>query len=260
MRVPALLSSTLLAACIRPGAYPCVDDSQCNVSPRGQCVLPEGYCGYPDEDCGSGLRFESRAPGGLAGTCVDDSPAGTSSSGGGSSTDSGGESTDDSDSTGIACGAVNEACCPELECNDASLLCFGERCGCVLDLIVGDTHTCALRLDNNLECWGGNVNQELGRNEPGQLSTEPAPVVDLPQPLLIASAQARTHTCIVALGGDVYCWGDNTYGQSDPDGEEPTVDTATPARRHRARVGTERGRSRPTPHVPGRRDQRLVLG
>jgi len=227
--VTALLGGMLLAACIRPGAFPCVDDSQCDVEPQGACVLPEGYCAYPDDDCGSGLRFESRAPGGLAESCVDDDSAGTSTGSVEPSDDSTDESTGESSdgSTGEACGDANALCCPELECSDASLLCFGQRCGCVIDLVAGDTHTCAIRLDNHLECWGGNVNQELGRNDPGQLSTEPAPVVGLPQPLIVQSAQARSHTCVVALGGDVYCWGANTYGQSAPGVPEPLIGEAT---------------------------------
>ena len=193
-------------------------------------MLPQGYCGYPDTDCLSGLRFEGRAPGGLGGTCVDREPSEGTSSESGTETGESAESGDTNDPTGstgnAACGGPNEECCDAFECNDASLLCFGGACGCMIDLIAGDTHTCVTSLDNHLECWGGNVNQELGRDERGQLSTELAPVLDLPQPLVIVSASARTHTCVVALGGDVYCWGDNTYGQSSPDVDDVVVSRA----------------------------------
>lgn len=185
-------------SCIRAAAYPCTEDGQCDLEPMGVCVQPEGYCAYPDETC-EGLRFETRAPGELADACVE---------------------------VEVECGGPNQPCCEDFECNQP-LVCFGDGCSCMVDLVVGDAHTCALRSDNKLECWGGNVRHALGRNEAAQSFTDPAPVVDLPQPLVVSSIQARGHTCLVDLAGDIWCWGDNSNGQADPESEEEAVPVAT---------------------------------
>lgn len=229
----SLLLLGLPLACIRTQGYPCQNDAECDLASDGVCVAEAGYCSYPDLECDSGLRFESRAPSPLANACVQQQPptdSTSSSEGTGGSGDTNAESSESSDdqggSTGSPCGTPNAACCEPTEC-DANLLCFGDACGCAIELVVGDTHTCAIRLDNRFECWGANVNQELGRDDPGQVFTEPGPVVGLPQPAVVTSAQARYHTCVVALGGDVYCWGDNTLGQSNPDVEASSIATAT---------------------------------
>ncbi len=217
-------TAAVTLACIRPGAYPCARDSQCDGQPAGVCVQPEGFCSYADDDCDSGLRFESRAPGGLGGTCVEATDAVGSSSDGVGTDEADGSSSDGSEtsaeSTGAqACGEGNEPCCAQTECNGSNI-CVGETCTCLQLQLVGDFHTCVIRWDQRFECWGGNLAHALGRDDPGQSFPTPGPVTDLPQPLLIVSGQARTHTCVVALGGAAYCWGDNMFGQSNPGSAE----------------------------------------
>ncbi|MEM6989885.1 MAG: hypothetical protein AAF721_05295 [Myxococcota bacterium] len=227
-----IAGAALAAACIRPGAYPCARDSQCDAAPSGVFVQPEGYCSYVDDECDSGLRFESRAPGGLAGTCVEpETNAGTTGEvppPGSSTSDGDPDSESEAESTAgpPACGGAHEPCCDNATCEEGTE-CFGQACSCLLWAIVGDFHSCVVRIDRRLECWGGNVSQELGRDDLGQFSPTPGPVVGLPQPLFFESAQARRHTCVVALGGATYCWGDNAFGQVNPDAPATAVGTAT---------------------------------
>jgi len=81
----------------------------------------------------------------------------------------------------------------------------------------GAQHTCALDAAGALWCWGRGSSGQLG---PGHLVDTPVPT----QVTLAAGAQATAvddgdaHTCALAasadgLGGEVFCFGDNTYGQ-----------------------------------------------
>lgn len=76
------------------------------------------------------------------------------------------------------------------------------------ELAGGGSHTCALRDDNTLWCWGGNRYGQLGTGD-----TEPrtAPVQILSGVSQIYAGGA--HTCALGLDGSVSCWGNNQYGQ-----------------------------------------------
>ena len=72
----------------------------------------------------------------------------------------------------------------------------------------GATHTCGVTVDGRITCWGDN-----GR---GQLQA--------PQGELVAVSAGRDHTCSVRVDGRITCWGDNGRGQLDaPQGEFVSV-------------------------------------
>ena len=85
----------------------------------------------------------------------------------------------------------------------------------VVELSAGRSHTCALKANGEIWCWGYGREGQLGHSLPdnGQLS-------DIPLPLGIPwsgkATQIRAggeHTCAVVEDGDqaeVYCWGTNT--------------------------------------------------
>lgn len=81
---------------------------------------------------------------------------------------------------------------------------------------LGRSHSCALMATGSpggaVKCWGANFSAQLGRGTIGAQDGTPADVVDLP---LGASAIASggTHTCALATGGRVACWGYNSEGQ-----------------------------------------------
>jgi regulator of chromosome condensation (RCC1) repeat-containing protein/Regulator of Chromosome Condensation (RCC1) repeat protein len=77
------------------------------------------------------------------------------------------------------------------------------------------SHTCALSSDGGFSCWGGNQRGQLGiGSEPSSVGT-PVPVpwnmATRGRPVQIAVGAG--HTCVLVDTGEVYCWGDNSYGQ-----------------------------------------------
>lgn len=172
-------------ACIEPRGFPCEATDECVLGGvQGRCE-PEGYCSYPDDDCDGGSRFESRAPGELAGRCV--GPSAGSGSGSGSGSD--GEST----------GPGPQPTCDERPCTTQGL-------------VVGDTHACIRDGEDALWCWGGNEFGQLGRGVTSPAERCPAPTVDLGA---VAAASASQHMCALDGSARVFCWGNDADGQVD---------------------------------------------
>ncbi|MEO0494646.1 MAG: hypothetical protein AAF081_14645 [Actinomycetota bacterium] len=106
-------------------------------------------------------------------------------------------------------------------------------------VVSGADHTCAIRDDGSVVCWGDNGTGELGigldlgediGDESGEMGDE-LTAVDLPA-AAISIAANRNHTCAIVTGGDVYCWGLNGFGQlgqgnkstvTDPAGLDPVA-------------------------------------
>lgn len=80
----------------------------------------------------------------------------------------------------------------------------------VLDIASGSGHTCAVKTDGAVVCWGRNTSGQLG-NDTTTSSTTPVQVLQL------ASATAVTasdySTCALLQDKTVSCWGANTSGQ-----------------------------------------------
>ncbi len=78
----------------------------------------------------------------------------------------------------------------------------------------GLTHTCALDADGAAYCWGSNLLGELGTGG-YQSGTTPtlAPVPVSGGHTFAAISAGDGYTCALDVGGDAWCWGDNTYGQ-----------------------------------------------
>ncbi|MCY4109710.1 MAG: trypsin-like peptidase domain-containing protein [Chloroflexi bacterium] len=76
----------------------------------------------------------------------------------------------------------------------------------------GWTHTCRIRADGSVSCWGSNVHGET-----------------VPPPGRFRSVSAGAyHTCGVRTDDTIACWGENTYGESAPPaGAFQTVSTGT---------------------------------
>ena len=97
-------------------------------------------------------------------------------------------------------------------------------------------HTCALMTDGSAYCWGYNIDGQLGIGtaEPGGCGTEQDVFSCRTKPVAVSGGHTfemvstgADHTCALTVDGDVYCWGDNEYGQL---GNGTTVDSYTPAR------------------------------
>ncbi|RPI35143.1 MAG: chromosome condensation regulator RCC1 [Chloroflexota bacterium] len=80
----------------------------------------------------------------------------------------------------------------------------------VIDIAVGDFHTCAVTASGGLFCWGNNGNGRLGDGTTTD-SYEPINVSGLASGV-VAVAAGNAHTCALTTSGAVKCWGDNLFG------------------------------------------------
>jgi hypothetical protein len=81
----------------------------------------------------------------------------------------------------------------------------------VTAISAGAAHTCALTTGGGLKCWGFNSNGQLGDNSNSNRNV-PVDVVGLTSGVTSVAA-GYFHTCAVASGGAVKCWGDNFVGE-----------------------------------------------
>lgn len=237
--VATFIVSATTSACLSFSPFACQEDSQCDSEASGSCE-PTGFCAYPDLACvGSGYRYEENAGDGLGGECV-----GTAGSGSGSDTtndtepplDTGEDTTGttgpdpdtdtDDPTTGGDCGAGGQECCPGDQC-DPGLACSEGVCGCVASVGVGDRHSCAIKLDGSVWCWGDNELHQLAVAAP-EMSSTPIEVMGFGPGSEAQVLAARNHTC--AIRNDVAaCWGDNTGGKADFGAALPTLTTPSDA-------------------------------
>lgn len=224
-------------ACLSFEPFGCQEDTQCDSQAMGRCEVV-GYCSYPDLGClDTGYRFEDGAGDGLGGQCVGPEVAGTGTDGTTTGTtepdtqtslDSGSTTgpdpttgSDDDPTTGNGCGGAGQACCAGDSC-DAGLSCSEGLCGCVQSIAVGDRHTCAIKLDGAVSCWGANDLSQLAAAEP-PMSPVPVDIPGFGAAAPATNVYARTHTCVTTGDGSLWCWGDNASQKSSVIDPSPTI-------------------------------------
>ena len=79
------------------------------------------------------------------------------------------------------------------------------------DVAAGRNHTCAVRANGTVSCWGSNDSGQIGDGTSGINRLSPVAVSGLSNAVAIAAGDA--HTCALMAGGTVRCWGLNTSGQ-----------------------------------------------
>ncbi len=85
------------------------------------------------------------------------------------------------------------------------------------------THTCGVRSDGTVRCWGSNGSGQLGNGTTTQRST---PVAVTGVENAVAVAVGTTHSCALLRSGRVWCWGANSSGQL---GDGTTTNRSTAA-------------------------------
>lgn len=94
----------------------------------------------------------------------------------------------------------------------------------MVKVTAGKEHTCALRNDGALFCWGLNADGELGDGT--TISRDaPVPVASLANVVDISAGTSRT--CAVVSGGGAWCWGLGTSGEL---GNGLTASSSVPVR------------------------------
>ncbi len=83
-------------------------------------------------------------------------------------------------------------------------------------VVISAIQTCAILDNGNLKCWGtgslGQGDNSRRGDDPGEMGDN-LPPIDLGRGRTVTQvAIGRYHTCALLNGGDVKCWGSNTYG------------------------------------------------
>jgi len=79
----------------------------------------------------------------------------------------------------------------------------------------GQNHSCALKTNGTVWCWGGNSSGELGNGDTSDLNGA-VQVQKLEGGALtgvVAIAAGNRHTCAVMSNATLRCWGSNTHGE-----------------------------------------------
>lgn len=81
------------------------------------------------------------------------------------------------------------------------------------------SHSCAIRQDGRLFCWGNNLDGLLGAGSSSAKHYLPVQVGDATDHLEVQNSWF--HTCIIREGGRLFCWGRNVEGQLGLGDTEP---------------------------------------
>jgi hypothetical protein len=82
--------------------------------------------------------------------------------------------------------------------------------------VAGGTHSCAILAGGDVRCWGNDDFGQLGYGAPGAIGDDELP--SSVGPLHFADAVVQLalgfdHSCALTRAGNVYCWGENFFGQ-----------------------------------------------
>ena len=75
----------------------------------------------------------------------------------------------------------------------------------------GQDHTCALRTDGSVACWGANEYGQLGDGKINDPQSAPQTVPGLSNVVEIATN--NFNSCARLNDGSIECWGNNGWGQ-----------------------------------------------
>jgi hypothetical protein len=236
-------------------AFRCTDSAACvREGVAGTC---EGnhWCSFPNAACPSGRSYGEFTGDGLSNLCV---TAADSCGALGEACCAGTNSCQ----TGLSCtGGACVGCVTALALGDAhgcalrsdgSVVCWGANdhgqlgngssgsaaaaavavvddhgtpIGGITAIAAGANHTCALRGDKTVVCWGDDGAGQLGRG--GALPGAAVNPVPAPAALttIAAIAAGEAHSCAALDDGSVWCWGSNDAGQL---GGAPSAGSAGP--------------------------------
>jgi alpha-tubulin suppressor-like RCC1 family protein len=119
------------------------------------------------------------------------------------------------------------ACWPQSDADGGILSYAPQVVPALMDAVgvaTSDTHSCAVRRDGTVACWGGNSNGGLGDGTTTDSLVDPVPVQGVNDGVAVA-VTTNGSSCALHADGTVSCWGFNGQGQL---GNGTTVDSSTP--------------------------------
>ena len=94
-----------------------------------------------------------------------------------------------------------------------------------IEVAIGYMHSCAISGNGQVMCWGDNKSGQLGLEKATEYSEIPAAVPGISEVKSIIVG--GNSTCAIKDNADLYCWGDNKYGQLGTGG---TADVFVPTK------------------------------
>jgi alpha-tubulin suppressor-like RCC1 family protein len=88
--------------------------------------------------------------------------------------------------------------------------------GKAIAIAAGLRHTCVIRSDGQVLCWGDGLNGKLGYGNTDSIGDDETPASVGPVPLgrrAVSIAAGDEHTCALLNTGEIRCWGSSLYGQ-----------------------------------------------
>ena len=77
----------------------------------------------------------------------------------------------------------------------------------------GGEHTCGIKSDQKLYCWGKNLAGNLGIGDSSPTRVETAPIAVDSMTNYAQVSASSSHTCAITTGQQIKCWGSNSSGQ-----------------------------------------------
>jgi alpha-tubulin suppressor-like RCC1 family protein len=113
------------------------------------------------------------------------------------------------------CGACGVVCATECSAQSPKTPPF---CNDPIDISAGFNHTCVIRKDGTLWCWGRNLAGELGiPGEKPHVFPNPVPLPGKAVKVAAGGGYGAqpnpAHTCVILEDTTVFCWGNGQYGQ-----------------------------------------------
>lgn len=115
-------------------------------------------------------------------------------------------------------------------------------------ITTGASHTCAIRDDGQVVCWGNGISGRLGYGNQSSIGDNEAPgsagVVAIgPGRTAVAISAGDFHTCVIRDDGSLLCWGFGSGGQLGYGGTSDVGDDETPAQAGPVDLGGRRARA-----------------
>ncbi|WP_192483271.1 MULTISPECIES: RCC1 domain-containing protein [Cysteiniphilum] len=82
----------------------------------------------------------------------------------------------------------------------------------IIDIAVGNNFACAIANNQKAYCWGDNANGQLGTEKTGGIAISPV-AVQMQEQRAVNIYVGDKSACFLTTTHDLYCWGNNKYGQ-----------------------------------------------